>query len=60
MKAIKLGHISFKDFEETVYEMPQRGYYFPNQNLMIWTKYDAENTELREYVKQIVQSVRFE
>lgn len=54
-------YLNTEDFDNVVYVIPdKRGYYFPNHNLMIWTRLARSSKELEERIKQIVQSVHFE
>ena len=53
-------HLNTKDFEETVYELSGNDYYFPNYNLMVRTWNRKGDAEVWDYLKKIVQSIRFE
>lgn len=53
-------YLNTKDFRDTVYELQEGGYYFSNYNFIVRTRDDGENEETWEYLKRIVQSIRFE
>lgn len=53
-------NLLIEGFEETVWEFGENYYYFPNYNVMVITWGGQGDEKMQDYLKGIVQSVRFE